>query len=256
METLFDRIDHSLWQPQQYARGPFEGLQGGALAALMCAAAEEQMTDDAEVVMVNAHFLRPTPLASLEVTAKPVQIGGRVALYHVELASEGKLRAQSVITAARPQLITGLAEPVAEAHQPWQGEIRPAPSVHGKPWLMDRMEARVDYEDVPWFRFDLPITGSESQFARSLCAADWIAGLTRADTWQNPIVAAAPNIDLTARKLRTPRDDWTGVKASGTWAPSGAGIAQGELLDVDGVFGTVSCTVVLVPKPEATLIPA
>ena len=38
METLFGRIDHSHWQPQEYARGPFDGLQGGALAALMCAA--------------------------------------------------------------------------------------------------------------------------------------------------------------------------------------------------------------------------
>lgn len=256
MKTLFYRVNHNQWQPQEVARGPFDGLQGGALAALMCAAVEEQIAGDAEVVIVNAHYLRPTPLAAVEVAVKPIQVGGRVALYHVELAAEGKLRAQSVITVMRPQAIPGLAEPRQVSNRPWQGVSRPGPDVHGKPWLMDMMEARMDDKGVPWFRFDLPVTGSESRFARALCAADWIAGLTRADTWQDPIVAAAPNIDLTARKLRTPREDWTGVRATGTWTPTGRGIAQGEMLDVDGVFGTVSCTVALVPKIQAVLTPA
>lgn len=256
METIFDRVDHTHWQPQDYARGPFDGLQGGAIAALMCAAAEEQMADDAEVVMINAHFIRPTPLALLEVIARPIQIGGRVGLFQVELFAEGKLRAQAVVTAMRPQTIIDIPELAATAHRPWEGEIRPGPSVHGKPWLMDRMEARLDRQNVPWFRLDLRVTGTESQFARSLCAADWIAGLTRADTWQNPIVAAAPNIDLTARKLRSPRENWIGVRANGTWAPTGAGIAQGELLDAAGVFGTVSCTIALMPKPLLTPTPA
>lgn len=260
MEPLFEQVGATTWRPEQFARGPFDGLQGGAIAALMCAAAEGNLDDELEVVMVNAHFLRPTPLAEIEVTMRPIQMGGRVAVMQVDLAAAGKLRAMATITAVRSHSIEGLPQPATEAQQPWRGELRAGPDVHGKPWLMDKMEARSDAQGTPWFRFDLPVTGTESRFARSLCAADWIAGLTRADTWQDPIVAAAPNIDLTARRLRPPRDDWTGVRASGHWAPSGTGVAQGELLDLDGMFGTVSCTVALVPKRaparEAMAIPA
>jgi len=39
-EPLFERIGDTSWRPRDIARGPFDGVQGGAAAALMCAAAE------------------------------------------------------------------------------------------------------------------------------------------------------------------------------------------------------------------------
>lgn len=249
MDHVFDPLDDGTWQPRDFARGPFEGLQGGALSALMCAAAEAELPDGMSVVAISTYFLRPCPLEPLEVSVRRSHGGSRLNLLQVELAAGGKTRASATVTAMRPVSIEGLPTPLAEEHRPWDGELRQRPTVHGNPWLMERMEARLDGGGVPWFRFDTPVTGGESAVAGALCAADWLPGLTRADSWEQPIVAAAPNVDLSVRILRQPVGSWTGVRASGQWSATGVGVAQGHLLDVAGPFGTVACTVALVPMP-------
>lgn len=174
----------------------------------------------------------------------------------MDLTVDGKARASATITAMRPVRIDGLPMPTPETHRPWDGELRPRPAVHGKPWLMEKMEARLDADGVPWFKFETPITGSESIVASALCAADWLPGLTRADSWDKPIVAAAPHVDLSVRILRQPTGSWTGVRATGKWAATGLGVAQGHLLDASGAFGTVACTVALVPaRPVLAMDP-
>ena len=249
-DTLFERQDDGVWQPGEYARGPFDGLQGGALSALMCATAEAELPNGMEVVAYSAQFLRPCPLAAIAVVTELVRVGGRLALIRVSLSSENKLRATATVAAMGTLHIDALPVLPKESHQPWNGQRRLPPSVHGKAWLMDVMETRLGTDGVPWFKFAVPVTGKESAFARALCPADWLPGITRADSWEQPLVKAAPNVDLSVRAIRPPQGDWIGVRAAGQWSPSGVGIAHGDLLDVNGRFGMVSCTVALIPRND------
>jgi hypothetical protein len=57
--------------PTDLARGPFGGVQGGAAAALMCAAIEDAAAGFA--ASVTTHFLKPTPMAPLTVTITPLR---------------------------------------------------------------------------------------------------------------------------------------------------------------------------------------
>jgi acyl-CoA thioesterase len=246
-ETLFDRAEDGSWVPLAFARGPFDGMQGGAVAALMCAAAEEIYPIGFVTLGIDARFLRPCPLEPIAVDARIVHAGSRLVVAEVSLSANGKTRATATVSAAKPVAIPAIVLPPAEAHDPASGTTRPAPVTHGKPWLMDRMDARLSSAGVPWFRFPLRITGSESAFARALCPADWLPGLTRADSWDKPVVRAAPNVDLSVRMHRHPVGEWIGVRAKGRWSPDGNGVAGGDLLDVTGPVGFVSCALALVP---------
>lgn len=66
-------VGTGMWTPSVLARGPFAGLQGGAVTALMTSQIEAQA--DAEgwgsAVSVTAWFFRPTPLLSLRVAVNP-----------------------------------------------------------------------------------------------------------------------------------------------------------------------------------------
>lgn len=247
METLFDRAADGRWIPADFVRGPFDGMQGGAVVGLMCAAAEEILPDGFRTLGIDARFLRPCPLAPIEVEARIVHLGSRLVAAEVTLSSEGKQRASATVSAARPIAIPAIVETPAQPFDPSTGTLRPGPVTHGKPWLMDRMEGRLAGDGVPWFRFPLRVTGSESAFARALCPADWLPGLTRPDSWEKPIVRAAPNVDLSVRMHRHPVGDWIGVRATGRWSPEGSGVAGGDLLDVAGPVGFVMCALALVP---------
>lgn len=247
MEILFDRADDGSWMPRDFVRGPFDGMQGGAVAGLMCAVAEEAFPEGFRTLAIDARFLRPCPLAPITATAKLVHAGSRLVVVEVVLSAEGKPRAIATVSAASPIAIPAIAEAASEGHDPGAGARRPGPVTHGKPWLMDKMEGRITADGVRWFNFPLRITGSESSFARALCPADWLPGLTRPDSWENPVVRAAPNVDLSVRMHRHPVGDWIGVRATGRWSPDGCGIAGGDLLDASGPVGFVSCALALVP---------
>lgn len=226
-------------------------MQGGAVAALMCSIAERSFPDGLTTVAIDARFLRPCPLAPIKVEIRPLHAGGRLAVVEASLSAEGKLRAIATITAMRPQAIATVPEPALERHDPGAAPRRPAPPIpHDQPWLMDRMEARSGDDGIAWFRFEQAVIGSESSFARALCPTDWLPGITRPDSWAAPIVAAAPNVDLSVRASRPVRGPWYGVDATARWSRDGWGVAQGALLDLDGPAAAIACTVALVPRPS------
>jgi hypothetical protein len=247
MEPLFT-ADGPHWMPQPYTRGPFDGLQGGAVAALLCAVAERNLPAGYATISIDARYLRPTPLAALTVSARLLHAGGRVAIVEAGLWADDKPRAVATITAMRHQRIETIPEPLRH-ERGWEtaSPRKPTATLHGKPWLMDRMEARVAAGGQLWFQFEDAVIGDESGFARALCPIDWLPGVTRPDSWEAPLVAAAPNIDLSVRALRLPIGPWYGIEASGLWSRDGHGLAYGALLDAEGVAAAISCSVALVP---------
>lgn len=246
VDSVFQRSGDADWLPRPIARGPFDGVQGGALAALLCAEAETLLASDQRVLSIETSFLRPCPLEPLSCAAKLVQRGQRLSVVEVSAVAGGKIRATAIVKATSAIFIGEVPAPEVENHNPLALPRRARPAPHGQPWLMDVMEAHPGPE-IFWFRFQSRITGSESPFARALASADWIPGITRPDSWERPIVKAIPNVDLSVKAHRYPTSNWVGVKAHSHWSQTGIGTASGQLLDLTGPFGEVTASLILIP---------
>jgi acyl-CoA thioesterase len=244
---IFTREGKTLWRPREEARGPFDGLQGGCIAGLLCAAAEEQVGAGFHPRSIATFFLRPVPLAQLEVAVHQVQKTRRSAVLEASLSIGEKLCARAIITFTSDVVVAAVPEVAMEPNDPAGMAAQRLASPHGLPWLMDVMETRMAQNDRVWFRLAAPITGNESRFAKALPALDFMSGISRPDTWSKPIVKAFPNTDLTVHIDRMPVSDWIGLAASGSWRRTGNGRAAGRVFDVEGEIGSANYTVVLVP---------
>jgi len=255
--SIFNLLEPGHWQPSPLAAGPFNGLQGGAIAGLLTAELEALAADKGwgSAISVTTWFLRPTPVATLRTRATSVIEGGRVNVVDNMLYVEGEAApcATARVTFIRERPLTLSNLPVASMPpvDPSRLPLLCAKAPHGKPLFMDAMEARGD-DGVVWFRLKHPIIDGAGAAAAVLGPilgpADWTHGLAR------PLqgVAIDPNPNLTVQLCRKPRGEWIGVRAQTWWQPDrGLGTGSGVLLDVDGEIGCVSMAVVLLPWPKA-----
>ncbi len=241
------------WQPSDLARGPFTGLQGGAVAGLLTAEVERIAATDelGTPVHLAVWFLRPAPLAPLRTRTNMLQAVGRVSLVEASLHTEAEEAplALARVTVARPRKMEITMPPDGMAPiDPTRFALRQPKAPHGGPWFMDAMEYRQSAEGTAWFRMTTPVVEGAGPLAALAGPADWTHGIGRPLT----NVAADPNSNLNIHLLRPPRDGWIGISALAKWLPDqGTGFGRGILLDVDGEIGSVSMSVMLTPFPQA-----
>lgn len=236
-----------VWIPTQLARGPFAGLQGGAVAGLLCGEIEAMAAARGWGVAtsVSAWFLRPVPMAALRTVVSPLRSGGRLSVVDNTLWAvaddEPCAVARVTLATPRPIEIPGFVAPQEASIDPTSCQLAGRRAPHGEPWFMDAMEARADGR-IAWFRLkDIVIDGAGS-LAQILGPADWAHGIAR------PVsnVVADPNSNLTVQLVRPPRGDWIGVEPQTHWRPElGAGMGGGLLHDAFGVVGRVAMSVTL-----------
>jgi hypothetical protein len=239
------------WQPSALAAGPFAGLQGGAVAALLTAEVEAAAARRkwGTAISATAWFLRPTPMAHLRTRLVVVTEGGRVSVVDNTLwpDNEDQPCATVRVTLSRERgvEVPGFAEPEGAPVDPSRFPLRTRQVAHGRPWFMDAMEARKG-DDVGWFRLNHRIIDGAGPLSSVLGPADWTHGIAR--PFQD--VVADPNPNLTVQLFRRPCGEWLGIHPQTRWQPAaGLGLGSGTLLDVYGEIGRVSMSVVLVPKP-------
>ena len=240
------------WRPSALAAGPFAGLQGGAVASLLTAEVEAQAAarNWGTAVSVTAWFMRPTPMANLRTRLSVLSEGGRVSVVDNTLWPDGEEQPCATVrlTLSRERAVElpGFADAGGDAVDPTRFPLRTRRAAHGRPWFMDAMEARAG-GDVAWFRLHHRIIDGAGPLSSVLGPADWTHGIAR--PLEN--VVADPNPNLTVQLFRPPSGEWVGVRAQTRWKPeSGLGMGSGALLDVQGEFGRVSMSVVLVPLPK------
>ena len=241
------------WQPSDLARGPFAGLQGGAIAGLLTAEIERIAASKALGMPVHlaVWFLRPAPLSPLRTRTNVLQAGGRVSLVEATLHPEDEDApiALARVTVARPRKLeitvpSGSTAPVDPSTFP----LRQPKAPHGGPWFMDAMEYRQGEDGTAWFRMTTPVVEGAGPLAVLAGPADWTHGIGRPLT----NVVADPNSNLNIHLLRPPREGWIGISALARWLPDqGTGVGRGVLLDVDGEIGSVSMSVMLTPFPQS-----
>lgn len=240
------------WVP--LARGPFAGLQGGAVAGLLTGEVEALAASRSwgEAVSLSAWFLKPVPMAPLRSKISVLREGARLAVVDNSLWAEGEDEpcATARITLSQPRPLTGLAPPADLALDPLAAPITLRQAAHGQPWFWHAMEARLG-ERLAWFRLHDSVVAGAGPMAQLLGPADWAHGITR----DRPDDVAIPNPNLTVHLTRPPRGDWIGVEPQTHWRPErGAGLGGGLIYDPFGVIGMVSMAVVMtaVPRPVPT----
>jgi hypothetical protein len=242
------------WLPSPLAAGPFAGLQGGAVAGLLTAEVEllAAARGWGTAVSVAVSFLKPVPMARLRTSVAVLRGGGRVCVVDNTMFADGDgepcATARVTLIGERsvkaPEVADARTAPVDPAIHP----RRKVASFHGRPWMMDAMDAHVG-DGIAWFRQNVPLLANAPSRTLSsiLGPADWTHGIAR--PLQN--VVADPNPNLTVHLLRPPASGWIGIAPRTAWdTRRGLGIGGGTILDVTGEIGSVAMAVALVPFPK------
>lgn len=238
-----------VWIACAEASGPFTGLQGGAVGAIMAAEIERAAPKNVRPLSIRVEFLRRVPVQSaLMVEVRALQRGRRVAVFEALLSCDGRLHARAQMTLAAPTPIPLLTEPFESQPQkrsyadPEGGISRKPRSPHGGPWLMDSLDGRISGDGLFWFRWNRPLMPPEFQspFTSLLPPADWAHGIARPGFPGPPPASSWPNLDLTVHTVRMPSGAWVGLRPEGYWTTDGLAIGGGALVDLDGPFGRVA----------------
>lgn len=257
----------------ELARGPWnpEAQHGGAPAALLVRAFERLAAADGLLfARVSYEFLRPVPLAAIEVRAEIVRSGRRSALLEGSIvdgegrelvraralrvrAAESALGAESAgFGASGDSLANSGATPGAETPSADAADSAEAFGWARRPmFATDAMEIRFTHghfvERGPagaWFRLRVPLVADESTSAlqRLAATADFGNGISSIVTWEDHLFI---NPDLTLYIEREPQAEWIHLDAETRIAPDGIGIASGALSDEQGPVGRATQALVI-----------
>jgi hypothetical protein len=243
--ALFEKNAEGAWLPNPIVRGPFDGMQGGAAAALMCAQIEAIAASETWgfVSAVTTHFLRPVPLEPLTVLVGPLRRGKRVGIVDAQLSSS-----KGLCAVARATLIAELFDeatpvPPRRPFDPLTLPRRPRAAPHGGLWMMDAMEVHSANDGIAWFRLQQPIVDGAGTMSAVLPAADWAHGIWPPLGAETRGMAAIPNPDLTVHLFRAPEGEWIGVDAASAWSKQGIGVGWAAVHDAQGLIGRVAMSV-------------
>jgi hypothetical protein len=248
----------------EQARGPWDprALHGGAPAALIASAFERMRPGaDLRIGRMAFEFLRPIPLAPLELRTRLVRPGRRVQELAAELLAgdEAVVRASALRVSEVPDAVAAAAPAPREVDAPL------APASSGKPirfaldggegasfgatamemrWLSDPKElgpGRV------WMRPRHPLLPGEplSALARLAATADFGNGVSATLPFDRFVFI---NADLSLHLQRAPHGEWIGLDARTLLHRAGAATAESVLHDELGPVGRAFQTLVVQPR--------
>ncbi len=288
-ESVFLPDGEGRFTPTEYARGPWDprALHGGAPATLI-AGAFERMEPGGELpfARLSFSFLRPIPLAPLQLSTRIVRPGRRVQELEAELRAVGSedrpedgelvCRAHALRIVPAPEELPALAVRVVQESEPARlpareegHSVRFSPGggeytsfaasamemrfLHGRPLKGQLPEVGVSSAHAPvgtasvWMRLCRPVLPGETP-------SPLVCVMAAAD-FGNGIAAALPfdryvfiNADLAVTLNRRPEGEWIGLDARTLLHPGGIAWAQSVLHDERGPLGLATQTLVVQPR--------
>ena len=234
----------------QLARGPWDpdAQHGGAPAALLARAFERLVSADGLLfARITYEFLRPVPLAALEVRAEVVRSGRRVVLLEGSIVDdEGAelVRARALRVRRAESDLPAVALPAKGHTGPDAATLSDFVERARRPmFTTDAMEIRFTSghfaQQGPagaWFRLRVPLVAGEatSPLQRLAATADFGNGISSIVSWEDHLFI---NPDLTLYVEREPAGEWIHLDAETRIAPDGVGMASGALHDEQGPVG-------------------
>ncbi|HTQ69662.1 MAG TPA: thioesterase family protein [Solirubrobacteraceae bacterium] len=263
--SLFN-IEGNLYLPTEHTRGPWDprALHGGAPAALLTSCFEKHM-EAAGLTFgrLGFEFLRPIPMAPLEVGITLVRSGRRVRELHASLASEGEQIGRADALLVQP---VGDGIPVTshdlprmapregarEASHEAVEEVGPAGGLVAGSAGFGATGMEMKWLDRPWSpgrarvwmrpRMDLLPGEPMSPLARVAAAADFGNGVGAELPFDGFLFI---NADLTLHLQRAPEGDWVGIDARTLMSVGGPALAESVLHDETGPVGRAFQTLVV-----------
>ena len=239
-------------------RGPWsnEHQHGGPPAALLTGAIERAGSDapDFRLARVTVEFLRPIPIAPLDLSTEIVRAGKQVQRVGASLFADGVEVARALGLRLRRQQLD-LAEPPSAAPLPHPDTLpshrfsffRHDIAYHR---AIELRIARGTWAKGPvdgWMRPLFPLVRGEtsSPCERVLILADAESGVCPP---LDPARWSFVNPDLTVYFGREPRGEWLGLQIVSEGHADGVGLAQSALSDQEGPFGRAAQSLVVAPR--------
>jgi hypothetical protein len=256
-------------QPTEQARGPWDprALHGGAPAALITAAFERmQPGAELRIARLGFEFLRPIPLAPLQLSTRITRPGRRVQELAAELitADSDDGAGGELVCRASALRVQAIPDDVPEPEDAMDEQALPAPetgklvrfSLNGSSesgFAATAMEMR--WLDDPWalgpsrvwMRLRHPLLPDQplTSLARLAGTADFGNGVGAALPFERFLFI---NADLTIHLQRQPQGEWIGLHARTLLPSGGSGLAESVLHDVHGPVGRAFQTLVVQPR--------
>ncbi len=273
--------------PTEYARGPWDPrAQHGGAPATLIAGAFERMEPGAELpfARLSFSFLRPVPMAPLQLSTRVVRPGRRVQELEAELRAvgagdgDGELvcRAHALRILPAPEELPALAVRVVQESEPprlpgrEEGHlVHFSPGgveytsvaasamerrfLHGRPLKGQLPEVGVSSAHTPdgtagvWMRLRCPVLPGEAPtpLVYTMAAADFGNGVAAALPFEEYVFI---NADLSVTLNRRPEGEWIGLDARTLLHPGGIAWAQSVMHDERGPFGLAAQALVVQPR--------
>jgi hypothetical protein len=235
-----------LYQPTRLTQGPWsKGAQhGGPPAALLARAIEAESTPlPMQLVRLTVELMRPVPLDPLTVDVEVIRPGKRVRLVRASLLHDDVAVASAIALQIRTDSV---AVPESRERPPPGPDNGTAPTWPQR-WPSGYHDTAVDMRFIAgdpsspgpataWIRLKVPVVAGEepSGVQRAAAAADFGNGISSV---LDPAGFVYINPDLTVYLHRKPRGEWICLEATTTGQPSGIGLAESALYDIDGAVG-------------------
>jgi hypothetical protein len=259
-EAVFVR-DGDRWVPDEMARGPWDprALHGGAPAALLVhafAACEPQ--EGLRLARVTYEFVRPVPLAPLDVSVEVVRPGRRVTLLDGVIRDE----AGEVVTRARAlRLRASELGPSADDPPPFPGPDDgrlsdffgadpSSPPMFATRAMEIRFVQGTFREPGPataWFRLRQPLVAGETTkpFELAASAGDFGNGIASVVSWEENVFI---NPDLTLYFEREPRGEWVAMQSETRVRPDATAVSESVIWDQEGRVGRAIQALFVAPR--------
>jgi acyl-coenzyme A thioesterase PaaI-like protein len=268
--------------PTEHARGPWDpnALHGGAPAALMTAELERiEPGAELPIARLSFEFLRPIPLAPLELSTRITRPGRRVQALEAELHAGGELvgRARALrilpVPAELPERALELVREDSAASLPGPDEGREVRFAldddERKSFAASAMQMRFlrgrplkgglpDEEQAAgghpltgaatvWMRLRHPLLPGEpaSPLALVPAVADFANGVAAVLPFDRYLFI---NADLDVALDRRPEGEWIALEARTLLHPGGIGWSQSVLHDARGRLGLARQALVVQPR--------
>lgn len=265
-ESIFVEQD-GLFVPTEHARGPWDpqALHGGAPAALI-ASVFERIQPGAELpfARLSFEFLRPVPLAPLQLTTSISRPGRRVQALGAELSADGVpvCRASALRIAATPEQLPESA--LAQLDGRYGPALDPPESGKDIHFTLDgdehksfagsaiemrflrghSLRGEPSGAATVWMRLRHPVLAAEqpTPLTRLAAAADFGNGVAFVLPFEEYLFI---NADLTISLDRRPQGEWIALDARTLLQPGGIGWAESILHDERGPLGRATQALVV-----------
>jgi hypothetical protein len=256
VEPMFAPLPDGRFMPSAWGRSGWgaEVLNGGLPSALLArAVARAQDDPDLQLARLTVDLFRPVPRQPLEIVARPVRVGRRIAVYEASVVADGvEVTRASALLLRRTEGATTVR---SLGPLPDPESLEPSHFPGTEPTLAHGFSGQIDVRWVSrgedgfataWLRLPMALIDGEetTPLMRAAALSDFGNRLSQIARGRQVSLGERPgggsgfiNTDITLYLVREPIGEWIAMSAADGGAVTGIGTADVIHADREGVWG-------------------